>query len=74
MDSVLGIGLRGLKNGFERLSDASSRITSAFRPESTEDPVKGIIDQKTADIQIKASAEVIKTAEELDKSILDIIA
>lgn len=73
VDSILRSGLTGLQTGFERSAQSADRITKAFLPDSTEDPVVPLIELKQASNQVKASAKVIKVGDEMLGTVLDIL-
>ena len=73
MDSVLASGLRGVLAGVSGASRDAERVTRAFEPDSTEEPVGPLIDLKADQRQVQASAVVIKVGDQLLGSILDIL-
>jgi hypothetical protein len=74
MESIIGVGLRGIRNGFEQVAKASERLTQAFRPDSSVDPVAEVVAQSQGSLQAQASTKVVKVADKLTQSTLDIIA
>jgi hypothetical protein len=74
MDSIVGIGLRGINVGLEQATESAARITRAFQPDSTEsDIVAPITDLQSAKRQVEASSKVVKIGDSLMGAILDII-
>ena len=73
-DSITGIGLKGVLSGLERASKAASEASTALSPNGSGDLVTPLVDLKQAELQTRASAQVIKTGDELTKSVLDILA
>jgi hypothetical protein len=73
-NSIISIGLQGVLSGLARAADSVSRILDATGRGSDADMVDGIISLKQDELQIKASKKVIKTGEEMQDDILDILA
>jgi hypothetical protein len=73
-NEIFQIGLSGIQRGLAGVAEKAERITRAFLPDSNEEPSDAIIGIKLDEFQTKASAKVIKTAEELQDSVLDILA
>ena len=74
IDKILAAGLQGIQRGLSGAAEKVEKISRAFLPESDIDPVDPIVGLKADEHQIKASAKVIKVADDLNKSILDILA
>ncbi len=74
MDTVLGIGLQGMSQGLERLSRDAQRVTEAFTPNSSQDPVSAFVDLQQDALAVKAGAAVIRSGAELYRYSLDILA
>ena len=74
MDSIVGIGLRGIHVGLEQATESAARITRAFQPDSTEsDLITPITELQSAARQVEASSKVVKIGDSLMGAILDII-
>ena len=73
-DSIYSIGLRGIMQGLGGAVNHSVELSRAFSPEGGGEPADAIIGLKLDELQVKASAKVIKVAEKLDDSVLDILA
>ena len=73
VDNIVGIGLQGVKRGFENASRDAERVIKAFSTESDELPVGPLIDLKEDKRQIQASTEVIKVGDKMLGAILDIL-
>lgn len=71
---IFQIALTGMQRGMQGVSEKAEKITRAFLPESTEDPTTALVGIKLDEFQYKASAKLVKTAEELSDSALEIIA
>ena len=74
MNGVSSAGLSGMLYGFTKVEQSSARVVQAFTPSSTEDGVQALADLKAAELQVRASAVVVKTAQEMESAALDIIA
>jgi len=74
VDSITGIGLRGVLDGLERAGKAASEASQALSPNGSGDLVSPLVDLKQAELQTKASAKIIAVGDELTKSVLDILA
>ena len=77
VDSIKTSALRGMQQGFENAAKDAQKINAAFsteNPNDNADPVEPMIALKLDQQQVKASAKVLKTADEMDKSVLDILA
>ena len=64
---VLQTAVQGLHKASEKAAGAAERIVTG--PVEAED----VVDLKTAEIEFKANAKVVKTAEELQDRLLDIL-
>lgn len=73
VESIFSIGLRGMQTGLENAARDASRISQAFSPDSTEDPVGPAISLKADERQVQASANVIKIGQSMQDAILDIM-
>ncbi len=74
MNGVSSAGLSGMLYGFTKVEQSSARVVQAFAPPSNEDGVQALADLKAAELQVRASAVVVKTAQEMESAVLDIIA
>ena len=72
INDILKAGLQGIQTGISRAAENAERVVRSFSPESEESPVEPLIALKQDENQVKASAKVIKVADELTKSVLDI--
>lgn len=77
VDSVLGAGLAGINTGIRNAQEAAQTIaragtTEAESSDTGTDLVEAIVDLKISEQQVKASAAVIRTADEIIGSIIDI--
>lgn len=76
VNSVISVGYQGVQKGFNGLEEnaqkvASLGVNSNGEPSSVVEPVVGLIENEAL---VKASISVIKTADELLGSIIDINA
>ena len=74
IDSITRTGLAGIQAGVNRAVNSANRISTAFQPESNDDPVGPIVDLTRAEQQVKASAKVVKIGDDLLGTILDTFA
>ena len=72
--SVLSAGLQGIKAGIDRSDRAAGRIAGFGSSLETGDAAASMIDLKVSEIQVKASASVIKTADQVLGTLVDIKA
>ena len=63
-----------MQRGFSQVAESGTRLSTAFLPDSNNDPVAAIVDLKNATRQVQASAMSVKTGNELQKHLLDIFA
>lgn len=73
MDSIFSIGLAGVHRGMENVSRDAERVMRSFTPDSTEDPVKPILDLKGDQRQVEASTKILQIGDGMLGSILDIL-
>jgi hypothetical protein len=74
VNSVLSSGIQGVQAGFQRANRAAGEIASAGTSEQGGDLITPIVDLKSSEIQVKASAAVIKSADEMVGTLIDINA
>jgi len=73
--SISQIGLQGLLDSQQRAQDAASRIVQAGTTGgSTQDIVEAVVDLKSAELEAKAAARVIETANRTVGSLIDVLA
>ena len=73
--TILSNGLQGIQSSLKRAGELAARIASPNAIEASEDQfVSDVIELKQERNNLKANAIVIKTAEEMQDSLLDIIA
>ena len=74
--SILSIGSSGVQAGFARASEAANNIVKAGLESGDKlgDLASSIVDLKVSEQLVKASAQVIKTADETVGTLIDIKA
>jgi hypothetical protein len=71
MSSVSATALQGIRSGLSSIADYAEQVS---RVDSNTDLVSAFVGIKLASFQVEASAVVIKKDEELNQSVLDILA
>ncbi len=71
-NSLLSIGNQGIQAGFARANEAASAI--ARGGDANGDMAPPIVDLKTSEIQVKASAAVVRSADDMLGTLIDIEA
>lgn len=71
---VLAAGVQGLQTSLARANDAAGRIARFGTTSQNGDLATPIVDLKSSELQAKASAAVIKTADEVLGTLIDIKA
>lgn len=74
--SALSSGVSGIQRGLNQLNKSASEIASAnqLSGEPGKDVSEPLIAMKEAQLQVKAAAKVIKTADDTLGSLLDVVA
>jgi hypothetical protein len=72
ISSVLSAGLQGVQAGFGRTNQAAGQIARFGANLTTGDLATPILDLKISEIQVNASASVIKIGDQLLGSLIDI--
>lgn len=72
INSVLSAGMQGLQAGVNRANQAGGRIAQSSA--SSDDLAPPIVDLKISELQVKASANVIKAADQMLGALIDIKA
>jgi flagellar hook protein FlgE len=73
-NSVLSTGVQGIQSGLNRANQAAGEIARSGTTEQNGDLAKSIVDLKSSELQVKASAKVIKTADDLLGTLIDTTA
>lgn len=69
----LNSGLMGVRSGIESMHKAASEISNQGVA-NTDDLAKSLVDLKVSQLQVSASAQVVKAADEMIGTLLDIKA
>lgn len=75
--SLLSIGTQGIQAGYARANEAAGNIARSASQNSGDnlgDLTTSIVDLKRGEQQVKASASVVRTADELIGTLIDIKA
>jgi flagellar hook protein FlgE len=70
--NAISTATAGILSGMNRFDSASTTLIQSVSGQSTADPASAIVDQTTADEQVKASTAVLKTSDQMIKQLLDI--
>lgn len=74
MGSVIQSGLQGILNGLQRAAASAERISSGFQTEEEGEPVRSMIEFKSAERQVQASSKIIRVGNDLEQSIINLLA
>lgn len=74
VNSILSTGVQGVQAGMQRANRAAGEIARAGTSAEGGDLATPIVDLKLSELQVKASAAVIKTADEVVGTLIDIKA
>lgn len=76
VNSILSTGVQGIQSGLQRANRAAGEIASAGIGTGGQggDLATPIVDLKLSELQVKASAAVIRTADEVVGTLIDIKA
>ncbi|MDD5175377.1 MAG: hypothetical protein PHQ05_02990 [Sterolibacterium sp.] len=72
--SVLSAGMQGVQAGIDRSDRAAGQVARLGTDIDSSDVTASLIDLKVSEIQVKASANVIKAGDELLGTLVDIKA
>lgn len=72
IDKIFQSGLQGMLSGLERASLSADQASRAFQPDGDGDLATPITELALSKVQVAASAKVIKTGDELSKTLLEI--
>lgn len=72
--SLFAAGVQGVQSGVARANDAAGQIARFGTAEQDGDVVTPMVELKSSELQVKASAAVIKTADEMVGTLIDIKA
>lgn len=74
MNSVMSTGMQGLQAGLGRANQAAGDIARAGTTSSDGDLASSMVDLKVSEQQVKASAAVVKTADDMLGTLIDTTA
>lgn len=74
IDEVTKAGMQSMKQGSERVAKAANELSNAFLPESDSDAVKSSIELHEGQREFSIGAKLIKVADKMRSTILDIFA
>jgi len=74
MNSILSIGTQGLQAGIGRVNQAAGQVARLGNMSGSSDLATAVVDMKANELQVKASASVIKTGDEMLGTLIDIRA
>ncbi len=72
--SVLATGVQGVQTGLASANDAAGKIARFGTTQQDGDLATPLVQLKSSELQVKASAAVIKTADEMVGTLIDIKA
>lgn len=70
--AAVGLGLSGMMRGINRVDSAGTTIAQSGVSQDTESISRAMIEQKIGEIEVKASANVVKTADKMIGTIINI--
>lgn len=74
ISSIFGSGIHGIEAGMSLADRAGGKIANLSASPETTDLASSIVDLKIAEIQVKASANVVKTGSETLGTLIDALA
>ena len=74
LDKVAEAGLQSIQQGNERAAKAATELSTAFQPGSDTDAVKSSIELNAAGREVSIGSKLIRLADDMRQSILDILA
>jgi flagellar hook protein FlgE len=74
INSILSVGVQGVQAGIDRANQAAGQIAGVGTNLESGDLALPIINLKISELQVKASADVIKTADQMLGTLIDINA
>ncbi len=74
INSIMSSGLQGIQSGINRASRAGGQIAGVALSGEVGDMTASLIDLKIGELQVKASANVIKVGDQMLGSLIDIKA
>lgn len=74
VDSISKAGLSGMQRGLESAAKHAQEISTAFQPDSGSDYITAAVGLKLDQFQVQASARVLQVADEMQGTVLDLLA
>jgi hypothetical protein len=74
VNSILNTGALGIRAGIEQADLGGSRLAGLGNSFDVSDVATALVEMKIGEIQVKASASVLKTADQMLGTIIDISA
>ena len=74
VDRILDTARSGMMEAVQRASSAAAEVSRAFTSEDPGDPISAIVDLNMSLHSYSANAKVVKTAEEMSRAVLDLLA
>jgi hypothetical protein len=74
IDSIVKAGLSGVQRGLESAANHAQEISTAFQPDSESDYVSAAVGLQTDRFQVEASVKVLQVADDLQGTVLDLLA
>ena len=74
IEKLYRVGLEGMQTGLSSAARNATKISNSFKNDSPSDLVDGVVGLALDEVQVRASARVVRVADELSKSVLDILA
>lgn len=74
INSILSTGVQGVQAGINRSNQAAGQIARFGTNLESGDLASSMIDMKISELQVKASASVIKTSDQMLGTIIDLRA
>lgn len=72
--SILSVGMQGIQTGFNLASQAGGQILGVTTGASNGDLATPLVNLQVSEIQVKASADVVKAGDEMLGTLIDIKA
>ena len=74
IDSILNTARDGMMQSLNRIEKDAVGVASGYHENSTADPVQSAVNLSIDSNSYDANAHVVKTAQQLSKSVLDLLA
>lgn len=74
MDIISSMGLSGMNRGIDMAAASAERVVETFSAPGTDDGAAALVELSMSALQVRASAAIVKTGQEVQNSILSVIA